>query len=335
MNSRERIRAIIRGEAGDRCGFWLGNPHPDSWPQLHSYFHTSTQEELREVLNDDFYWLDASIAYNHPEGKPVFDFQSKNENLSSGGIFSETDDLGKIEAYRWPNPDFLDFSHIIKRLHETREVYRASGLWSPFFHDVADFLGMENYFLKMLTQPEFVHLVSTRVTDFYIEANRRLFEACGDLIDGFFFGNDLGTQLDLLIRPDMLEEFIFPYFRKLIQTAREYNKDIILHSCGSIYKILPALIEMGIDAIHPIQAKAKNMDAENLAKQFKEKIAFIGGIDTQEVLIHQSPSQIKEEVKRVIKLLGPRFIISPSHEAILPDIPPQNIEAMASASRKI
>ena len=57
MNSRELIRAIIdRGEA-PRCGFWLGNPYPDTWPILHRYFGTKTEEELRRKLGDDFRWL--------------------------------------------------------------------------------------------------------------------------------------------------------------------------------------------------------------------------------------------------------------------------------------
>ena len=73
------------------------------------------------------------------------------------------------------------------------------------------------------------------------------------------------------------------------------------------------------------------MEAENLAKHFQGKIAFMGGIDTQQLLVHASPAEVMNEVSRIKQLLGPHLVISPSHEAILPDIPPQNIEAMASA----
>ena len=64
----------------------------------------------------------------------------------------------------------------------------------------------------------------------------------------------------------------------------------------------------------------------------RPQIAFMGGIDTQELLIHGSPAEVKEDVRRVKELLGPRLIVSPSHEAVLPDVPPENVEAMAEAA---
>lgn len=331
MTGRERIRAIIAGQPADRGGFWLGNPHPDSWAGLHRYFRTATEEELRRQLNDDYRWIEPSSAYHHPNGKPIFDVQRKGHELSAGGALADCETVADVETFDWPDPDFLEFSDILHRLENAGEIYRASGFWCPFFHDVADFLGMENYFLKMYTHPEVVHAVTSRVTGFYLEANRRLFEAAGDLIDGFFFGNDFGTQLDLLLSPELLEEFIFPYFRKLITLAKSFGKQVILHSCGSIFRIIPNLLEMGVDALHPLQALAANMQARTLADHFKGKLAFVGGIDTQELLIHATPEQVAAEVRRVMEILGPRLIVSPSHEAILPDIPPRNIEAMARA----
>jgi hypothetical protein len=61
MNSRERIRTIISGQPADRVGFWLGNPHADTWPIYHDYFGTSTQEELRRKLGDDYRWIPAGL----------------------------------------------------------------------------------------------------------------------------------------------------------------------------------------------------------------------------------------------------------------------------------
>ena len=64
MNSRERIRTIIAGEPADRVGFWLGNPHADTWPVYHEYFGTGTQEELRRKLGDDYRWIPAGVYPN-------------------------------------------------------------------------------------------------------------------------------------------------------------------------------------------------------------------------------------------------------------------------------
>ena len=74
------------------------------------------------------------------------------------------------------------------------------------------------------------------------------------------------------------------------------------------------------------------MSAETLAADFKGQIAFMGGIDTQQLLVHGSAQEVEADVHRVRQLLGPRLIVSPSHEAILPNVPPENIEAMARAA---
>jgi uroporphyrinogen decarboxylase len=74
------------------------------------------------------------------------------------------------------------------------------------------------------------------------------------------------------------------------------------------------------------------MDAETLSDAFRGKIAFMGGIDTQELLVNGTPEQVRADVHRVKALLGPRLIVSPSHEAILPNVPPENIQAMAEAT---
>ena len=331
MDSRERIRSIVAGEPADRCGLWLGNPHADTWPLLHAYFGTRTGEEVRRLLRDDIRWIPPG-AYNHPEGKPMFDTQPTGVGHGAVGLFSECEDVEEVEAFEWPDPDYLDFTDTLERLRQAGDVYRPSGFWCPFFHNVSAFFGMENYFVKMYTHPEVVHAVTRRVIDFYLEANIRFFAAVGDLIDAFFFGNDFGTQLDLLVSPDSFREFVFPYFRELTDLGHQHDLQVILHSCGSIYKVIPDLIDLGVDALHPLQAIAVNMNAETLARDFRGRIAFMGGIDTQQLLIHGDTEAIKADVRRVKDLLGPCLIVSPSHEAVLPNVPPRNIEAMAEAA---
>ncbi|MFC1526855.1 uroporphyrinogen decarboxylase family protein [Candidatus Latescibacterota bacterium] len=331
MGSRERIRTIIGGEAADRVGFWLGNPHGDTWPILHRYFGTSATEQLLRLLKDDLRWIRPG-AYRHPEGKPMWDMQRAGRELSAGGVFADCEDVEQVHAHEWPDPDYLDFDETLQRLRVAGDVYRPSGFWCPFFHEVADFLGMENYFVKMHTHPEVVHAITRHIIDFYLEANRRFYEVAGDLIDAFFFGNDFGTQRGLLVRPEMMRNFIFPYFRQLTDLAHDHGYQVILHSCGSVYDVIPDLLDMGVEALHPLQARAANMEAERLAAELKGKVAFVGGVDTQDLLVNGSPRDVIEDVERLKDLLGPCLIVSPSHEAILPNVPPENIEAMADAA---
>ncbi|MCX6150943.1 MAG: hypothetical protein NTX22_10490 [Ignavibacteriales bacterium] len=338
MNSRDRVKNIIMRKPAERNGFWLGNPHPDTWNILHKYFWTTNEEELRQKLNDDFRWITPQYldsTYQHPMGKGIFDIWKRKLAHGELGPLANCISVNEVEDFEWPNLDYLNFDECLSILKNIGDYYRASGFWAPFFHDIIDLFGMENYFLKMYTNPEVVHAVTEKVCTFYLEANKKFYSQAGDLIDAYFFGNDFGTQFDLLLSPEQLEEFIMPWFRKFTNQAHQYGYQVILHSCGSIFKVIEKLIDAGVDCLHPLQAKAKDMNAENLAEHFKDRIAFMGGIDTQDLLVNASPAEVKKEVKRIKELLGPNLIISPSHEALLPNVPPCNVAAMAEAAVEI
>lgn len=335
--SRELVKNIIALKPAARCGFWLGNPYPDTWPIYHQYFGTSTEEELRRKLGDDYRWISPSLidsTYKHPDGRKIFDLGQTKRFHGQPGPLAEAETLGDVEAFDWPNLEYLDFSECLQALENTGTFYRASGFWAPFFHDVMDLFGMESYFVKMHTNPEVVHAVTAHVCEFYLEANRRFFARAKSLIDGYFFGNDFGTQLDLIISPRHFEEFVLPWFRKFTDQAHAHGFQVILHSCGSIYRVIPRLIEAGVNCLHPLQARAINMDAVRLSREFGGEIAFLGGVDTQHLLIHATPNEVKDEVRRLKDLFGPCWIVSPSHEALLPNVPPQNVAAMAEAAHE-
>lgn len=335
MNSRERIQALIAREQADGCGFWLGNPDPATWPILHAYFGTDSEEALRVELGDDFRWLAPEVhvrGYFHPDGRAMFDLGQERISHGQAGPFAHCEDPAEVEDYEWPRVEYIDLTAAIQALQAFGDTYRASGFWSPFYHDIMNLFGMENYLVKMYTHPEVVHAVTDRVCQFYYEANELFFSVAGEYCDAFFFGNDFGTQRDLIVGPQLFDAFIMPWFSAFTQLGHRYGKQVILHSCGSVYKVIPRLIDAGVDCLHPLQARAANMEAERLAREFGGKITFLGGIDAQGILPYGTPQRVKEEVYRVRELLGPHVIVSPSHEAILPDVPPENVQAMAEAA---
>jgi len=337
MNGRERIRTIISGRPADRCGFWLGNPHADTWPIYHAHFGTATQEELRLRLGDDLRWICPQFfgsAYRHPEGRGMFDAGLSKKRHGQAGPLADCQDLAEAEAFDWPDPNYLNFDEALAALRDAGDFYRAGGFWTCFYHNVMDLFGMESYLVNMYEQPELVQAVTDRVCGFYYQANERFYAKAGTLLDGFFFGNDFGTQLDLICGPEQFDQFILPWFRKFTAQAHRHGYQVILHSCGAIHKVIGRLIEARVDCLHPLQALAAGMDAATLARDFKGRIAFMGGIDTQELLVKASPAEVKAEVRRVRELLGPCLVVSPSHEALLPNVPPQNVQAMAEAARE-
>lgn len=337
MTGRERIRAIIAGRPADRHGFWLGNPHPDSLPAFHRYFGTSSLEDLHVLLGSDFRWITPQYmdtTYRHPDGQGIFDVWKRKKSLGEVGPLAEAETVSDIEQYAWPDPAYLDFTECLAVLRGTGPAYRASGFWMPFFHDVMDLYGVEEFLVRLHTRPDLIHATFNRVCGFYLEANARFFALAGDQVDAFFFGNDFGTQLDLLIAPAQFDEFILPWVRRFAAQAREFGLQVILHSCGSIHRIIGRLIDAGVQCLHPLQARAAGMDAISLAGNFGDRLAFLGGVDTQDLLVHGTPETIASEIQRLKKVFGPRWIVSPSHEALLPDVPVANVAAMAEAARK-
>ena len=216
VTSRERIRRIIAGEPTDRCGFWLGNPHADTWPIYHEYFGTKTDEELRVKLGDDFRWICPQFfetTYCHPEGKGMFDNGIDQMGEKAEPPLANCESAFDVEKVDWPSHDYLNFDECIAALSSTGDYYRASGFWTCFYHNLMDLFGMDNYMMKMYLNPNVVHAATDKVCRFYYEANELFYKEAGDLIDGYFFGNDLGTQLDLICGPAQFDEFHPPVVR--------------------------------------------------------------------------------------------------------------------------
>ena len=93
------------------------------------------------------------------------------------------------------------------------------------------------------------------------------------------------------------------------------------------------MIEIGVDALNPVQVSAASMDTKKLKKEFGKDITFWGGgVDTQRVLPYGTPKEVKEEVKRRIDDLAPGggFVFAAVHN-IQVGVPPQNIMAMWEA----
>ena len=338
MSGRQRMEAIFSGGA-DRCGFWHGNPHAETTEIYYPYFGVEDDMGLSLALGDDFVWVYGDSAWHHPDGRPMFDVLGGRvrTSLNQPGVFAEATSVAEVEAFDWPDPDYLDFSEVLAQVGRAREhdLYVLSGMWSPFFHVVADFFGMENYFVKMYTDPAVVEAVTEHVVEFYLEANRRYFAVVGQRMDAYFFGNDFGTQLDLLISPKLFARFVLPYFVKFTAQAKSHGYKVVLHSCGAIEKTIPALIDAGVDGLHPLQALAKGMDAETLARKYGEKLVFIGGVDTQRLLPFGTPEEVVAEVRRLKAVFGPRYVVSPSHEALLPNVSVANLLAMARTAKEL
>jgi uroporphyrinogen decarboxylase len=321
----------------DRVPVWCG-ASPEFMAKARQELRLKTDEELRVRFGDDFRRVSSRYvgpAHELAEGatsRTIFGVERAGIGYGqplSHPLASAT--LGEIEAYPWPDPDWMNVSRIRAEAASYRREYAIlGGDWSPFWHDLIDLLGMENLCLKMYEEPEIVDAILRHIVDFYAEVSRRTFEAASREIDIFFIGNDLGSQTGPLLGAGLFERFILPHLKRLIDLGHGYGLKVQLHCCGGFAPLIPALISSGLDALHAVQPCCQGMDLRTLKAEFGGRIVFNGAIDSQHVLIEGTPDLVRRRVREVLEIMAPGggYIGGASHDYILEETPVQNVVAM-------
>ncbi len=344
MNSLERFYATIERRPVDRPAAWLGMPEIHAQPALFAHYGVSNMHELKLAIGDDFYAVE--VPYESPEASAIYaafdwymdgNVDAQNRTLTAPGCFNEAEELEDLDFFKWPDPAlYIDPAECRRRVDMAPKDKAVIGmLWSAHFQDACAAFGMETALMNMVANPEIFQAVDAKIVDFYLKANEIFYEATKGRLNAVLIGNDMGSQRGLILSPQMVREFVLPGAKKLTEQAHQYGVKVIYHSCGSIADIIPDLIEIGVDAIHPIQAAAANMDAASLKARFSGQVSFCGGVDTQELLPHGTPEQVRAKVRELRELFPTGLILSPSHEAILPDIPPANVQAMFEEAARV
>ena len=341
MTHRERFYATIANQTVDRPASWLGLPVPEAQQGLLDFFKVTSVDELKVLLDDDIYPIE--VPYHFPPSNHIacafkfakvsHDDKPEERTLTAPGFFEDSEDPADVDLFPWPDPAlYLDVEESRRLARSIDPGYVRMGImWSAHFQDACAAFGMEKALMVMLMNPDMFVAVIDRITDFYLKANELFYEATKGYLDAVLIGNDFGSQCGLMVDPESLRAYVFPGTKKLIDQAKSYGLKVIHHSCGSIFPIIDDLVELGVDAIHPIQALAQDMDAPNLKAHFEGKTAFCGGVDAQHLLVNGTPEQVTQKVNELKQLFPTGLIISPSHEAILKDIPPVNIKALFDA----
>jgi len=196
-------------------------------------------------------------------------------------------------------------------------------LWTRGFTDgYSDFVG------KPARSQKIMH----RFMDLQLAYWEKMFDVLGDMIDVVQLADDFAGQNDMLISPSSYRMHLKPLHKELFDFIHSRSSaKIFLHSCGSIRKVIPDLIEIGLDVINPVQVSAAGMNSAELKREYGRDLTFWGGgVDTQRAFNeNHTPEEVREDVKRRITDLMPSggFVFATVHN-ILHNVPPENIMAM-------
>ena len=258
---------------------------------------------------------------------------------ADGPFYRQEPDPARVEKFAWPDP--LDPGRF-PTLRQQAETHRARTdaaiilvLGVGALHQIQFMRGYAASLEDLILAPDFVQAFMDRYVDFWVRLSERALQEIGDLVDLAMLGDDLGTQQGPVMSPALYRRLIKPYHTRMVRAVKHFHKPLLLHSCGSVAAFIPDLIEIGIDAIHPVQVSAKDMDSARLKGDFGRDITFWGGIDTQRVLPRGTPAEVREEVRKRIADLGPGggYVLGAVHN-IQAEVPVENILAMFEAARE-
>lgn len=242
-----------------------------------------------------------------------------------------TDDL---DGYPWPDlshPDrFKGLEEEARALHDDTPyaVVFVSGV-SPF-EQICLLRGLDAWMFDLAADPDFVEALMRKVTDLMLAGVTKFLEEAGEYLDVLVMGDDLGTQTSTLISPEMYRRMIKPYHAELIAAIKSKTQaKIFFHSDGNIYPLIGDLIDVGVDALNPMQVSAVGMSPSNLKQRFGGRIVFWGGIDTQELLPKGRPEDVRQAVRDTLRTMGldGGYILGAVHN-VQDDVPPENVWAM-------
>lgn len=245
--------------------------------------------------------------------------------------------LGHLASFDWPgfcDEDYDDLRRKARTLYEQTDRAIVGNLWVHVFAAGQILRGFENFMVDLVADKPLAHALMGRLVDCYEERVRRYVEAVGEYCTVIQVNDDLGTQNGLQLSLPLYREMVRPYHARLWGLIKELSgKPLLLHSCGSLYEVIPDLIESGIDALNPVQVAATNMDSGKLKREFGRDLTFWGGgCDTQTVLARGTVAEIKAEVKHRCEDLAPGggFVFCQVHN-VQPDVPPASVMAMYEA----
>lgn len=196
---------------------------------------------------------------------------------------------------------------------------------------------MDNFLMDCYVDKANVEKLLDELMMRHMNTLEKVCESVGDVVDILRFGDDLGMDSGPMIGPNVYQELFKPRHTQLNEYVhKNSNMKTFLHSCGSIYDLMPDLIDAGYDIINPIQTTARGMDPATLKKEFGKDITFWGGgCNTRWVLNQGTPEEVRENVLSNLEIFAPGggFVFNQEHN-IMPDVPAENIVAMYNAIKE-
>ena len=279
-------------------------------PMIELGVHPRIKEQFlgREVLTltDDIeFWHKA--GYDYIKLQPVADFNPAKigveEHLTfnedgtlfrkwaseSKGVISDFDDLKRYVFPEKEDFDYWKFEQVKSLLPDGMGVI---GQYGDIFTMTWEMMGFEDFSVAIFENPDLVKSLNETIGDRVLSMFEYFAES--DAVDAMWYSDDIAFTQGLLVSPETLHEYFFPWLEKIGGLARKANKPLLYHTDGVLWDVFDDIIACGVDAIHPIEPKA--MDIAEVKRRYGDKLCLLGNVDV-DILARGS----KEEIRKIVK----------------------------------
>jgi len=347
VNHRDRVLAAIRLQPVDRLptDMWAT---PEVHQRLFAHFGVSDIGSLYDRLDiDGIITITPPYIGPEPEHRDglVFDEWGIGYHLQSYemGVYREevvhplatARTVADLQAYRWPTADWYDYDALVQIASAFPERAVACG-YAAFSYYHAKLRGLELSLMDPLLHPELTHCILGHLSDFFCEYHCRCFEAGKGIIDITEVSDDFGAQTGPLMSPKVFERFFRAPMQRAMDLAKSYHIIVFHHDDGDMRRLLPTLVDMGIEVLNPIQWRCGSWDLQSLKATYGDSICFHGAVDNQRTLPFGSPEDVRDEVRHLIQVLAADrtgLVIAPCHN-LQPNTPIENIVALDEAAQE-
>jgi uroporphyrinogen decarboxylase len=339
IGAYRRLKSLLGIERPDRFIYdWpeLGSADPDEamLERLHG--------DARSVLDRFPAGVYERNSSRTPHSPFIDDWGSGSIEIAPGNWYpgvhpmAEATTLDDIDRYPWPDMDDpTRVAHVRGRARELAAENRYAIIATPWLlfplERAFAMQGMDRFLMNLAMHPEFARALLEKIAALCKQLMGHFLDELGEDADIIKIGDDLGTQDRLMISPKMYRQVLKPIHADYIAFIRQRTPaKVFFHTDGDVFGLLDDFVEIGIDILNPIQTSAGNMaNLTELKRRYGRNLVFCGAVDTHRTLPFGTPDEVRQEVRRVIDLLGQGggYMLASVH-TIMDEVPPENILAM-------
>jgi uroporphyrinogen decarboxylase len=370
MTSRERVLAAVERRGPDRVpidvgGSTLSTLIGRAYERLKAYLgiesetvHMSRRsrsvfldERIAQRLHADTRPLlvggpDGWQDIRHPDGSIVDEFGVLWARGGGGHYAPLGNPLGQssadpadVESFPWPDPRNPGRTRGLRdkacRLHDETPYAVVLSLPVGFVHLSQYLRGYEQWLMDIILNPGFLQTLMDRTLAYWLDLAGAVLDEAGPFVDVVAFGDDVAFHDRLMVDLRRYRMLFKPRHRQMIDLVKRKapQAKVLYHCCGAVRPLIDDLVDIGVDALNPVQVSSAGMDTGPLKADFGDRISFWGAIDTGHVLPMGSPEDVRDEVRQRVRDLagGGGFVLASVHN-IQEDVPPENILAMVDAA---